>query len=160
MKKLEVWQDMLTEHLSLLKEALLDARVYWKRILFLSTFGIVFLWVAIGWLLLEEEIVVVNDTNTKPTDVAIVQRLDPTTGEMVGMPIDIETHFVYTDKSAFIMKSNAFYLRSEVANTFGKLVSGKTYKFYHLGVRFPPLDMYENVIFVRDMETGKLLYGW
>ena len=125
---------------------------HWKSLLFLSTAAILTVWVGIGYLLLESEVVTVTRTETKATDVEIVEKFDKKSGKTISVPKNIDTYFVYTDVGAFVMEENRFYLRLEVADTFGKLVEGKKYRFYHLGVRLPMWDMFENVIYIEPLD--------
>lgn len=148
------------ESVDFYKSSLSELLVHWKVIAFAFLVSMALLWGGVGYLLLEEEVVRVSDTQVKSTDVELVSKVDPASGQTVTVPKNIDTYFVYTDKGAFVMKENWFYLQMEVATTFGKLEKGKSYRFYHLGMRLPMFDMFENVLFVKDLETNSFLWGW
>lgn len=148
------------ESVDFYKSSLSELLEHWKVIVLALLVAIVLLWGVLGYLLLEDEVVRVSDTQVKSTDVELVSKVDPASGQTVTVPRNIDTYFVYTDKGAFVMKENWFYLQVEVATTFGKLEKGKSYRFYHLGIRLPMFDMFENVLFVKDLETDTFLSGW
>lgn len=111
------------------------------------------LWAFIAWALATDEIVTVTGKETKVTDVVIVTKKDKKTGKTVEVPKNVDTYFVYTDKGAFQYRTSWLYLQIEVADSFGRLQEGKTYKFTHYGFRNSLFDWYENIIGFEEIKN-------
>ncbi len=117
----------------------------WGKMLMVIPITICLIWASIVWVLKTDEIVTITGKETKATGVEIVETRNKA-GEIVEVPRNIDTYFVSTNKGAFQYRTSWFFLQIEVADSFGRLEVGKTYRFTHYGFRVPILDWYENIV--------------
>ncbi len=128
---------------------------HWGKMLMVIPTIFLILWASFVWIMKTDEIVVITGKETKVTDVVMVEK-KAKNGSIVEVPKNVDTYFVSTDKGAFQYKTSWVFLQIEVADSFGKLQEGKTYRLTHYGFRVPILDWYENIVDFEQLDPKTL----
>jgi hypothetical protein len=115
-------------------------KYWWKTCVVCTIVLILLLWIFTGWLILEKDNIKVTDKGNK---IKSGQTLE---GER------LDTYYIYTESHTYSMKDNTFYLRFASADDYGKLIIGKCYTVWSLGMRIGVLDMYENILYFSEIE--------
>ena len=142
-KILEVFEDKTFDTKYFIAEQVDKVRYWWKTCVVGGIALILLLWVFTGWVALEKENIKVNKTGNK-----IQSTSSPTVKAN-------DRFFVYTDSITYKIENNWFYLRTRASDDYGKLTDGSCYTIWSLGIRNGVFDMYENIIYSKEINCDE-----
>ena len=124
----------------LLSDQVDKVKYWWKTWIIGGITLILLLYIGLGWLALEKEVILVTDKGNKIVNskTSSKERRD--------------LYFIYTDTITYKMEDNMYYLQWDTSDDYGKLKKNKCYTIWSLGMRVGMLDWYENILYFEEID--------